>query len=158
MTVTDNPYSSSMSTEQLLAAKRQPDAAIRRLWFVLGTYGVGFGGMMLPTGLFVGPHVLVASLVHISIGVGYLYVSYCCARRPKFATWSALALSTIPLTAGVTALVQLSGGGDRRTLLFWGPFTLLFIAFAWGSLYSALGLAPASESTQTQSEAKSTFS
>lgn len=42
---------------------------LRVLSIIAAMYGIGFGLMAIPTGLFVGPHVLLAATGQIAVGI-----------------------------------------------------------------------------------------
>jgi hypothetical protein len=84
-----------------------------------GVYGIGFGGLMVPTGLFVGPRILVAALAHFCFGAGFIVSVQALDSRPaialRMAFWLSLIIAVLALS-GVVASIQ---AADYSSSVFW---------------------------------------
>jgi ABC-type Na+ efflux pump permease subunit len=93
-------------------------------------YGIGFGTMMLPTSILVGPHMLVAALLHIGFGVVFLTAGSGRRRRPAKALGVVAAGGIIVSAGGFVAIYQSIAHDEVIGLAFWLPFALFFISMA----------------------------
>ena len=109
-------------------------ARLHLLCMAAGVYGVGFGILMLPAGLFVGPHILAASLTHIALGVGFLIAAFGLRRHRPWAAWTALLLASFVATVALIAIVQSGNESDYPSATSWGICFALFAILTASSL------------------------
>lgn len=82
---------------------------LRVLCIISAVYGIGFGLMTIPTGLFVGPHILLAAAGHIAVGILFLLSALAQGRNRGWGTWVALVCSL------ALALISASQGSRSRS-------------------------------------------
>jgi uncharacterized membrane protein (DUF2068 family) len=90
-------------------------------------YGVGFGILSLPTALFVGPHLLAASLGHILFGVMYLIIARGLTRNKAWAWWAGTLLSVAITLLALVALAQSIHAEDWPSVVFYSIATIFFL-------------------------------
>jgi len=103
---------------------------LEAMCLIAAFYGIGFGALMIPTGLFVGPHILIAALLHIGFGVAFLKAGQGIKRRTTQALAIVAACGVIVSVAGSFAIYQSIAGKELIGLAFWLPFTLFFSSVA----------------------------
>jgi hypothetical protein len=112
------------------SAQKDVGSALQVLCFIAGVYGVGVGILSLPTALFVGPHLLAASMAHLGLGIAFLWAGSGVARRSMRALAVATACGTSVAIVGMVAVWQLMADQDRTLLVAWSCLTLYFICLS----------------------------
>lgn len=106
---------------------------------IAAIYGICVGIWMLPTALFVGPHILIAALAHIAIGILF-WVAYAnVRRRSKGGIWLSSVLALFCSALGALAVYQSYVIPDTASLVFWSSFTLFFGCLAVGAFWQGVG-------------------
>jgi hypothetical protein len=116
-------------------ARRQPLSLLIALCWAAGLYGILFGMWMLPTGLFVGPHGLVAAAGHISLGALFIAAARALRIRTSWAPLLAASCSFLCIHVGFIAAYQSIGAQQADNLIFFAPFTLFFSCLAVLSIW-----------------------
>lgn len=111
---------------ELTPPQRGTACPLRVLSSLAGLYGVGLGLLVLPTALFVGPHLFFAAVAHLLLGVTLLLagrsIDRGSRRAEQFARFIAV-LVTVFCTAGV---VTLSLRRDWGGVAYWGGLGAFF--------------------------------
>jgi hypothetical protein len=114
-----------------------------RLFAAIGCYGIVFGLWSLPTGLFIGPQFLVASLGHVLIGTLCVIISRGLMRRKTWAWWGGTILSFAILLLWVVAFVQSIHEHDVGGIAFYSIMaTFMLLVFVTSLLARATHLNP----------------
>jgi len=85
---------------------------------------------MLPTGLFVGPHVLLAAGVHVALGMAFAIAAYGIRRGNSRGLACAVLCAVVTLMIGLIAVGQCVTDHEFVGLWFWIPFSFYFLCLA----------------------------
>lgn len=109
---------------------------------VIALYGVGFGALLIATGLFVGLYIVVVGAAHVLVGVGFA-ASATGIRKGNGASYTlgyvlAVAVTVISLIAvGSSALDR-----DLAAVIVWGVISVFFILVAFVTRTATRSLPP----------------
>jgi hypothetical protein len=106
------------------------NSLLQAMCLIAACYGIGFGAWMLPTGVFVGPHILIAALLHIGFGVAFLKARSGIQRRQAKVLGIVAACGIIVSAGGFMAIYQSIARHEVIGPAFWLPFTLFFFSMA----------------------------
>lgn len=113
---------------------------IALLCLVVALYGIGFGIMAIPTGLFVGPHILAAAVLHIIIGVGYAFASFGISHSKIGAYWASVMFSFAISLFAVFGVYRSLTRADGGSAVVFALISLYFICLAAVSMRAASAL------------------
>ena len=111
-------------------AQTHANSSLRLLCLLSGFYGVSFGVMMIPSALFVGPHLLIGAGVHILLGAIYLVLAIGVHRGMGWPNWPTFALSATIAITGTAFTRQSLTASDGGGIIFWTGFTAWFACIA----------------------------
>ncbi len=117
----------TIRTTQKMARTR---SAAATMCIVAAIYGICFGLLMIPTGLFVGPHILLAAGIHIGVGTVFWFAATGLRQERPLARMTTVACAGICMTLGILAVYQAFIAGENGSVLFWIPFSLYFSCLA----------------------------
>jgi uncharacterized membrane protein YfcA len=103
---------------------------LRVLSIIAAMYGIGFGLMAIPTGLFVGPHILLAAAALIAFGILFALAARALANRKRWGVWLALACALFAVIAGLLGLADTLRQDDSLAWMFYVLFTAYFVLTA----------------------------
>ena len=95
-------------------------------FFFLACYGLAFGTILLPIGLFVGPHIVLGSIAHLLAGVIGLVVASGLRHQARWAWWCGTILSLVIILLMFTGMV--AGIEEPVAAMFFGLMGALFVA------------------------------
>jgi hypothetical protein len=98
------------------------------LFTLLGWLGLGLSLLSLPAALFVGPHLLAATLGSFGFGIGSLKIAHGFRRGAKWATWTAVALCAIVVSMAALAVVQATKAAEWDSVAVWACIAIFFAA------------------------------
>src|SRR5215216_4752858 len=101
----------------------RPRSIVAALCLVAAVYGIGFGFMAILTGLFVGPHILLAGVAHVVMGCAYLVAGSEIRRQKIWASVLATACALLSVLIGSIAVYQSFSDLDTMGIVFWISFT-----------------------------------
>lgn len=122
-----------ITSESSNTAALRPNRWLHHACVAAGIYGIGFGTVSIPTGLFVGPQMLLAALGHIVMGLGFLSAASGLNRGTDWAVWITLLLASLTAVVGAVAFIESAFAVDSAALVFWGAFTTLFAVLVFSS-------------------------
>jgi uncharacterized membrane protein YfcA len=100
---------------------------LRVLSIIAAMYGIGFGLMAIPTGLFVGPHVLLAAAAEIVVGILFALAASALTNRKRWGVWLALGCSLLTSAVSILGLVEMLRSPETMQWLFFALFTAYFV-------------------------------
>ncbi len=95
-------------------------------FYFLGCYGLGFGALLVPIGLFVGPQILAAGVGHLLAGIVAFVVASGLRRQAPWAWWGAAIVSLAVVLLMLTATIASSQ--ELAAMVFFGVVSALFLA------------------------------
>jgi len=93
--------------------------------------------MMIPTGLFVGLHVLVAAAIHIAFGAAFLVAAAGIRVDSQRAVWLAATTSATIVGLSVTGVAQSLAVQDQESVVFWAFISLFFACLTFAACREA---------------------
>ncbi|MEP3480260.1 MAG: hypothetical protein ABJZ55_13500 [Fuerstiella sp.] len=97
------------------------------LFAVISLYGLAFGCILTVAGLFSGPHILIAGLAHIMIGIGFAVASFGVTNQRLWAYALGRTLSFGITAVGLFAVTSSLQQVDVTITIVWGFILLFFV-------------------------------
>lgn len=110
---------------------------LRVLSIIAAMCGIGFGLMTIQTGLFVGPHILLAAAAEIVVGILFALAASASTNRKRWGVWLALACALAASGAGFLGLAETLRRTETLEWLFFALFTAYFVLMAGVAAYLA---------------------
>ena len=108
---------------------------LRVLSNIAAMCGIGFGLMSIPTGLFVGPYMLLAAAAEIVVGILFALAASALTSRKRWGVWLALSCALLTSAVGILGLVEMLRFPDTLQWLFFALFTAYFVLMAGLAAY-----------------------
>jgi hypothetical protein len=103
---------------------------LRVLCIIAAMYGIGFGLMSIPTGLFVGPHILLAAAAEIVVGILFALAASALTNRKRWGVWLALGCALLTSAVSILGLFEMLRSSESLEWLFFALFAAYFVLMA----------------------------
>eukprot|EP00456_Euglypha_rotunda_P009258 TRINITY_DN1200_c0_g1_i10.p3 TRINITY_DN1200_c0_g1~~TRINITY_DN1200_c0_g1_i10.p3 ORF type:complete len:134 (+),score=12.03 TRINITY_DN1200_c0_g1_i10:959-1360(+) len=112
-------------------------------------YGIGFGTMMIPAGLFVGWQILLGAAIHIIFGSAFLGAAVGIRSDSTWAAWLATTLSAVIVGLSIVGILQSAAHQDAGGVIVWTFISIYFACLVLLACRAGLSLSKSRTSRST---------